>query len=235
MANELGIMRGLDLVCRGAVRKLTHRVTVFEKKMKIMVRFVLRRAKEVNGRLDDLEEIAGKHSRCVSSLGRSIRLVVQLFGLMGARIDKVCKDAETYRDGCTAMCEDIEKSKKHIVAIENDMTDNSTDCDAMWQHIRAYEKKTMGLVVKVDALCKANVKLQDKVDALEKLHTTKISAFIYGPTDPDIVQLQNKVSDLENLHSTQIDGAAVNQGPPSIKECQKCMTEAEKSGEVKKF
>jgi hypothetical protein len=200
-------------------------VVTIEKKLKIMIRFVLRRAKEVNNRLFDLEEIANQHSKGMSSLGRSMKLISTLFKIMGSRIDKLCEDFKGDRGHSAKMFDDIRKIEgdvRHamkvrnnhsaqIMAIENDMNDNSTDCAAMWERLRLSESL-------ID-------KLQNKVDALEKLHTTKISAFIYGPTDPDIVQLQNKVSDLEKLHSTQIDGAALTEYPPIMPD----------PGEVEKF
>jgi len=190
MANELGIMRGLDLVCRGAVRKLTQRVVTIEKKLQIMIRFVLRRSKEVNGRLDDLEEIAGKHSRCVSSIGRSMQYCSKLFAVMGGRIDKL-----------------VEVLKAH----EGDMDDNSEDCADMWNHIRNIEADARHSLVVRNRLFDKVKSLENKVDALEKIHTTKIAAFIYGAYG---VKLQRRVDALEALHTTKIDGAAINQSPP---------------------
>jgi predicted choloylglycine hydrolase len=133
------IFRAMDLICRGAVRKLTQRVVVIEKKLKIMIRFVLRRSKEVNGRLDDLEEIAGKHSRCVSSLARSMNMVTKLFSSMGQRIDRLVEV---------------------VKGLEEDMAGKNADYIGASKEIR---------------------KLHNKVDALEKLHTTKIAKFIYSP------------------------------------------------------
>jgi hypothetical protein len=156
MGTEIEIIRGLDLTCRGAVRKLTQRVVTIEKKMKIIVRFVLRRAKEVNNRLYDLEDVANHHSKGMSSLGRSMKLISTLFKIMGARIDKVCEDLGSSND-------------------------NYSD---IWDDLRIAERK---------------------IDALEKLHSTKI------------------------------DGAAYFQPPPSMEVFEKEMSETKKPGEVKKF
>jgi hypothetical protein len=200
MADGIDIIKGLDMVCRGMVRKLTHRVVVIEKKLKIMIRFVLRRSKEVNGRLDDLETIAGIHTRSIGSVRRCLEHISKLLNFQDIRASKV---------------------EDRMIAFEGDMDDNSEDCADMWNRIRNLEGLATSrdrimndMISNIDGLCESNTRLKNKVDALEKLHTTKISAFIYGPTDPDIVQLQNKVEDLEKLHTTQIDGAVVNQGPP---------------------
>ena len=210
----------VDFIAREMIGKLIRGAATAEKRAKIVSRFVIRRAKEVNGRLDCLESTASFHMRRLLSVGRSLQMISKLLGLLDKRAVKFDATLEEYRESCAKMWDDLRKGEHKIKSIEGDMNDNSTDCDAMWRHIRALERqeKALGyfrgqsvlngaesrkLQDKVDALCKSNIQLKDKVDALEKLHSTKIAGFEYS-TGP----------------------------PPSIEECQQAMEAADDKVEL---
>ena len=207
----------IDIICRSTVNVLKRQCATEMKRARIVSRFVIRRAKEVNERLNRLEVVAGSHMRKISSLGRSMKMCCQLFGLFDKRIDLQDATLAEYSDYSSDMWDDLRRAERCISKIEGDMDDNSTDCNAMWNHIRASEYQIK--------------KLQNQVDALTKLNATKIGAFIYGPQDHQMVEkLNTKVNALEKLHSTKIDGLAYTESAPSLDAVQQ-----ETPGEVEKF
>jgi chromosome segregation ATPase len=158
----------IDYICRKSLNELKRLVNTEMKRSRIVSRFVIRRAKVVADRLNDLEAIAGIHSTGIASVGRSLKLVSKLFTTIGERIDKVVENQEDNLNNCAEMWDDLRKVEEKATATSARLREMQNLFDTLWAEVE--QKKG------------AIIQLQDKVDALEKLHTTKIAKFIYsGP------------------------------------------------------
>jgi len=166
----------IDFIGREMIGKLRKQAATEMKRSRIISRFVIRRAKKVNGRLDNLEFASGSHMGELGSIGRSLQTCRKLFEVVLKRTDMIGDKLNDWGDYCADLWEDLRRAEKKIKAIEGDMDDNSTDCAAIWERLRLQE-------ILID-------NMQDKVHALEKLHTTKIAQFIFSPPPtPDQEQM----------------------------------------------
>jgi hypothetical protein len=100
----------IDFICRDMLNKLTRRMESVENKLKIVFKFVLKSSTKLNSYIDNTDKTLALQSRCISSLGRSMKMCSTLFGLNGSRLDELEDNLEGYREHSAELWEDMRKA-----------------------------------------------------------------------------------------------------------------------------